>query len=120
MLDACAFDPGRELRAKLLRQLRGNLAAEESGDLFRFHAQHRLPGQLFIERPERGGGAEHQIDGILHLHQTPVVGLAEHLKHRTALRSIAVGHTVQQVGRESVRQFLRAVPVVDPDEGIIG
>jgi hypothetical protein len=43
MLDACAFDPGGELRAKLLRQLRGDLAAEKGGDLFGFHAKHRLP-----------------------------------------------------------------------------
>jgi hypothetical protein len=49
-----------------------------------------------------------------------VVGLAEHLKHRTALRGIAVEHWVQQVGRECVRQFLRAVPVIDPHEGIVG
>ena len=50
MLDACAFDPGGELRAQFLRQVRGDLAAEESGDLFGFHAQHRLLGQLFVER----------------------------------------------------------------------
>jgi hypothetical protein len=120
MLDACAFDPGGELRAQLLRQLRGDLTAEESGDLFGFHAQHRLPGQLFIERPERGGGAEHEVSGVFHLHQAPVVGLAEHLQHRTALRGITIEHTVQQVGREPISQFLRAVPVVDPDEGIVG
>jgi hypothetical protein len=36
MLDAGSLNPGGELRAKLLRQLRGNLTAEESGDLFGF------------------------------------------------------------------------------------
>src|SRR5271157_5994357 len=86
MLDACAFDPGRELRTEFLRQLWGDLTAEKSGDLFGFHAQHRLPDQLFIERPQRGSGAEHQIGGVFHLHQTPVVGLAEHVEHWAALR----------------------------------
>jgi hypothetical protein len=36
------------------------------------------------------------------------------------LRGITIEHTVQQVGREPISQFLRAVPVVDPDEGIVG
>jgi hypothetical protein len=60
MFDACALDPGRELRAEFLRQLRG-------------------------ERPERGGGAEHQIGGIFNLHQTPVIGLTEHVEYWAAL-----------------------------------
>ena len=50
-----AFDPDPEPRAQLLRQLWGDLTAEKSGGLFGFHAQHRLPGGLFIEWPERGG-----------------------------------------------------------------
>ena len=100
--------------------MRGNLAAEETRDLFGFHAQHRSPGELFIERPKRDGGAEHQIGGIFHLHQAPVVGLAEHVEHRAALCGIAIEHTVQQVGREPVCQFLRAEPVVNPDKGIVG
>jgi hypothetical protein len=33
MLNAGAFDPGRELRADLLRQQRRDLPAEEAGDL---------------------------------------------------------------------------------------
>src|SRR5208337_2910131 len=52
MLDAGAFDPGGELRADLLGQLRGDLAAEKGGDLLRLHAQHRLPRELLIQRPE--------------------------------------------------------------------
>src|SRR5208283_5110633 len=65
MLDAGPFNPGGELRTDLLGQLRGDLAAEKGGDLLRLHAQHRLSGELLVERPQRGGGAEHQIGGIL-------------------------------------------------------
>ena len=61
MLDAGPLDPGGELRARLLRQLRSDLAAEKGGDLFGLHTQHRLPGELFIERPERGDGTERRI-----------------------------------------------------------
>ena len=103
VLDAGPFDAGGELRADLLGQLRGDLAAEEAGDLLGLDAQHRLAGQLFVERPERGGGAEHQVGGVFHLHQAPVVGLPEHVEHRAALRGIAVQHAVQLVGRQACR-----------------
>ena len=53
MLDAGPLDAGGELRADLLGQLRGDLAAEEAGDLLRLDAQHRLAGELFVERPQR-------------------------------------------------------------------
>ena len=45
-----------------------------------------------------------------HLHQAPVVGLPERVRHRAALRGIAIQRAVQLVGREGIRQFLRAGP----------
>jgi len=110
MLDAGAFDPGGELRADLLGQLRGDLAAEKGGDLLRLHAQHRLPRELLIQRPERGGGAEHQIGGIFHLHQAPVIGLLEHVLHRAAQRRIAIEHKVQPVRATSHPRALAHAP----------
>src|SRR3954471_679518 len=53
MLDAGAFDAGGELIADLLGQLRGDLAAEEGGNLLRLDAEHRLAGQLLVERRQR-------------------------------------------------------------------
>ena len=106
--------------ADLLGQLRGDLAAEEGGDLLGLDAQHRLAGQLLVERPQRGGGAEHQVGGIFDLHQAPVIGLPEHVEHRAALRGITVEHAVQLIGRKDVGQVLGALPVVDADEGIVG
>jgi hypothetical protein len=37
---------------------------------------------------------ERQISGIFHLHQDPVVGLPEHVRHRPALSGIAIQSAV--------------------------
>ena len=50
MLHACALDAGGKLRADLLSQLRGDVAAEEVGDLLGFDVQHGLANELVIER----------------------------------------------------------------------
>jgi hypothetical protein len=86
----------------------GDLAAEEGGDLLGLDAQHRLAGELLVERRQRRRRAEHQIGRVFHLHQAPMVGLAEGVEHRAALPGIAVEHAVQAVGRELVGQSLGA------------
>src|SRR5271157_57555 len=63
MLDAGAFDPGEELAADLLSQLGLYLAAKKGRDGLSLHGEHRMPGQLFVERRQRGLGAEDQIGG---------------------------------------------------------
>ena len=98
MLDAGPLDAGGKLATHFLAQLRRDLAAEERGDLLGLDAEHRRPGQLLIERPQRCGRAEHQIGGIFHLHQAPVVGLTEYVEHRAALCGIPVEQTMQLVG----------------------
>jgi hypothetical protein len=107
------------LRTDLLRQVWGDLAAKETGDLLGLHAQHRLADELVIQRPKRRGGAEHQIGGVFHLHQAPVVGLPEHLTHRAAQPGIMIEDAVQLVRRQRVGELLGARPVIDPDEGIV-
>ena len=78
-----------------------------------------MPCELFVERRQRGLGAEHQIGRILDLHQAPMVGLLEGVEHRTAQRRLAIKDAVEHPGREAVGQFLSAVPVVDADEGVV-
>src|SRR4249920_1095835 len=119
-LDAGSLDTGGKLRADLLCQLWGYLATEERGDLLRLYAQHRFPGELLIQRPQCRGRAEHHVGGIFHLHQAPVVSLAEDVEHRAAHRGIPVEYTVQLVRRELVSQVLRAFPVGDAGEGVVG
>ena len=53
------------------------------------HVQHRLANQLLIRRTKRGGGTEHQVGGVFHLHQAPVVVLPEYLGDRRTQRGIA-------------------------------
>ena len=49
--------------------------AEEGGDVFGFDSEDGLPGKLFIEGFQDGLRAEHQISGVLDLHETPMVGM---------------------------------------------
>src|SRR5205807_2124802 len=83
MPDAGPLDPRCELTADLLGELSSDPVAEEGGDVFGFDSEDGLPGKLLIERFEDGWRAEHQIRGVLNLHETPMVGLSEHIEHRT-------------------------------------
>ena len=120
MLDAGSLDPRCELTSDLLGELGSDLVAEEGGDVFGFDREDGLPGKLFIEGFQDGLRAEHQISGVLDLHETPMVGLSEDVEHRTALLGIAIQDAMQVVGREAIGEGLRARPVVDVQEGVVG
>jgi hypothetical protein len=90
------------------------------GDVFGFDSEDGLPGKLFIEGFQDGLRAEHQISGVLDLHETPMVGLSEDVEHRTALLGIAIQDAMQVVGREAIGEGLRALPVLDVQEGVVG
>ena len=49
-----------------------------------------------------------------------MVGLSEHVEHRTALLGVAIEDAMQRVGREAIGKGLRALPVVDAQEGVVG
>src|ERR1700693_383593 len=53
VFDAGSLDASGKLRTDLLGQLRADLTAEKAGDLLCLDAQHRLAGELFVERLER-------------------------------------------------------------------
>src|SRR3984893_13049272 len=53
VFDAGPLDASGKLRTDLLGQLRADLTAEKVGDLLCLDAQHRLAGELLVERPER-------------------------------------------------------------------
>src|SRR6201993_2417349 len=108
VLDAGALDAGCKLAADLLGELGGDLVPEETGDVFGFDRQDRLPGKLFIERFENGLRAGHQISGVLDLHETPVIGLGEDVEDRTALLGVAIEDVMQIAGRELIGDGLRA------------
>src|SRR6202049_4741497 len=74
MLAAASLDPRCELTTDLLDELGSDLVAEEGGDVFGFDSEDGLPGKLFIEGFQDGLRAEHQISGVLDLHETPMVG----------------------------------------------
>jgi hypothetical protein len=63
--------------------------------------------------------AEHQISGVLDLHETPVVGLSEDVEHRTALLGIVIEDVMQRGGRELIGQGLRPLPVVDAQKRVV-
>ena len=78
-----------------------------------------MPGQLFVERRQRGLGAEHQIGGILNLHQAPTIGLLEGIEHRAAQGRVPVKDAVKHAGRKAIGQLLRTVPIGDAQKGIV-
>ena len=88
--------------------------------MLRLYVQHRLADQLLIQRAERGDGAERQVGGVFHLHQAPVVVLAEDRADRTTERGVAVEGAMQLLGREGVGHGLGTRPIVDPHEGVVG
>src|SRR5579883_647041 len=119
MLDAGALDPGLETRSDFLGELRGDLFAEEGGDLLSFDCQHRLARELLVQGGERLARAEDQVRGVLGLHDAPVISLAKALLDRAALARIAIEHPVQLLGLEGVGELLRALPVLDAYEGVV-
>jgi hypothetical protein len=94
--------------------------AEEGGYVLGFDRQDGLSGKLFIELLEDGVRAEHQISGVLDLHETPVVRLSEDVAHRTALLGIAIEDVMQVSGRELIGKGLRPRPVIDAQKGVVG
>ena len=120
MLEAGTLDAGGKLAANLLGELGCDLMAKEGGHVFGFDRQDGLPGKLLIERLEDGLRAEHQISGVLDLHETPVVRLSEDVAHRTALLGIAIEDVMQVSGRELIGEGLRPRPVIDPQKGVVG
>src|ERR1700737_2617864 len=77
MPDAGPLDPRCELTADLLGELGSDPVAEEGGDVFGFDSENGLPGKLLIVGFEDGWRTEHQIRGVLGLHETPMVGLSK-------------------------------------------
>lgn len=120
MLDAGSLDAGLKARADLLGELRRDLLAEETGDMLGLHRQHRLAGKPFIQGLEGLSGAKDKIEGILHLHQAPVVALVEGLQDRAAHLGVTVEHLMQLLGFERIRERLRSPPVIDPHKRIVG
>src|SRR6201997_968092 len=108
------------MTADLFGEFGRDPAAKEGGDVFGFDSEDGLPGKLLIERFEYDWRAEHQIRGVLDLHETPMVGLSEHVEHRAALLGVAIEDATQYVGREAIGKGLRALPVVDAQEGVVG
>ena len=108
------------MAANLLGELGCDLMAKKGGHVFGFDRQGGLTGELFIERFEDGLRAEHQISGVLDLHQAPVVGRSQDVKHRTALLGIAIEDLMQSGGRELIGHGLRPLPVVDAHKSVVG
>ena len=94
--------------------------AEEGGHVLGCDCQDGLPRKLFIEGFQDRLRAEHQVSGILQLHETPVVGLGEDVEHWTAPLGIAIEDVMELIGREAIRKGLCARPIIDVQEGVVG
>ena len=120
MLDAGAFDARGQAAIQFLRQLRRHPLAQKAHHLLGLDRENRLARNCVVERLHRRLGAEGQIRRALDLHQAPVIGLTEDVKHRAAFVGVAIKNAVQHVRGKTVCQLLRPLPVVDADEGVVG
>ena len=94
--------------------------AQEACDLFSLDREHCLAGELFVQGLEGRLGAKHQVHGVLHLHQTPVVGLPEDIEHRTEPLGVAVQAPVQFIGLDRIGERLRPPEVRNAHERVVG
>ena len=102
------------------RELGRELLAQETRHLLGLDREHRLAREALIHGRERGLGAKHQVHGVLHLHQAPVVALSEGIEHRTEAPGVAIQPAVQLIGGERIGDGLRALDVGDAHKGVVG
>ena len=119
MLDAASFDTGGQTRADFLRQLRGDFLAQEGGHPRRVGGQHRPTRQRVVQRHQSMLAAKHQVGGVFHLADAPVIALLEYVKYRAQPLRIAIKAAMQHIGTEGVGERLRAWQVGHSQESIV-
>jgi len=89
MADAGALDAGGEVVADLALVVDGELVPKEAGDLLGLDHVHRGAHDGLIQGLEGGLLAEHDVGGVLDLHEAPMHAAAEVAEHRAeALRPV--------------------------------
>lgn len=82
MLDADSFDTGAEVVAQFILVMTGELPSEECGDLIGFHGVDGRSGDGFIDSSQISLSFEHNIRGILGLHEAPAIDNVHPFDHR--------------------------------------
>src|SRR5438445_9420197 len=115
VLDAGSLDPGIEAAFDVLSKLAVDLMAEEASDMVGLDLHDRPAGELVIERLEGLRRTKDHVSGILNLHQTPMIGMANCSVHRAAARGVAIEDAMQIVWRQAVGKGLCTLPIIDRD-----
>jgi len=119
MFDTGALRSGDEQGVHGALGQMGKLAAEECRHPLRLRRQDHRARQVLIDLAQRGRIAKHDVRGILHLGNGPVIRGLERLHHRAAAPGILIEPGMQPGDRPVVRQPLRRGIVGHLMEGVV-
>ncbi len=115
-----AFDADVESVFHLAFVLRAELAPQESSDVVRFDRVHRRARQVFVNGPEIGLFAEHDVGGVLALIHAPVLTGREVPQDGTVTACELIQPSVDPLRFPAIGDALCPLPVRDVGEGVVG
>jgi hypothetical protein len=95
------------------------LSTKKGGDVVRFDRMSGRGDHLVIDRFEHGLFFENNIQGILDLHEAPVIFLLKKLHDRTEQATVLIHNPVQDFDLQFVGQLLGGGKIIDGVKGII-
>ena len=113
------FDPGMEVVAHLALEPRVERAAQKGRHITGLHRVDGGPDQIFVQRLEILSVSKHDIGGVFHLHQAPMVAAAEVTDHRAVDRVQLLQETMQRASLQPIGELLGPLEVFDVDEGVL-
>lgn len=95
------------------------LSAEERGDVLSTNSVYRRTDQGVVEGGKILTPPEHDVGGVLDLHEAPVVAGGELRGSGAELADVLIELVVQRLGSHAVGELLGPLEVVDLDEGVV-
>ena len=96
--DACTLDTGAKIVAELILVGRGELSAEEGGDLIGFDRVNGGVHDGLIQGLEIALAVEEDVGGIFDLHEAPVIVCAEMMHNGTKAFNPAIETSMKLFG----------------------
>ena len=119
MADAGALDAGGEVVADLALVVGVEFVPEEGGDMLGFDDMHGGAHDRLVQGLEGRLLAEHDVGGVLDLHEAPVHAVAEVARDRAEAPCPLI-EVAMQGGIEAVGKTLGLGGIGDAQEGVVG
>lgn len=120
VFDAGAFGPDIEVVPHFTEIPRVQLCPEEGGDILRFDGVNQRFKKKRIKRLQVVLPTEHDIGGILGLHNAPVVGDGQRINDRAKAARKAVERGMEMLAGDLIGVVLRTRQIRDGVEGVLG